>query len=771
MFGIRKRNKLKKGVIVSFIAIYFLSGFPWAALTANASASIAQTWADSILNDWTPVPGVNQGASPFGQAGTNGMLPANGPQMPSVQPTLDMNPPQSESHLPLEPVSLPSGSVVLRQEDFQLNSPGFPIQLQRQYLSDKHDHDGAFGYGWYDPYARKLQMFANFDIVEYRPDGSQVKYAFHPANSDAYVDSYDGDSLIYYNLDQGSYISDEPYGSSLVRIDRDEYRITDQEGNVYTYKGYAAPWREGQDPAAGKIIAMEDRNHNRLTFTYDSEGRLGTITDSVGRQVSFGYNGPHIVSFTDVMGRTTQYQYDGNANLSAVRLPGGTSWSYDYDSDHRLTRIASPGFGSETFAYEGGRVVEIKRNGLLAYSYRYNDDPKYVERSDVNGGNTKYVYDDRNRIVEKVDAEGGNYHYQYTDTGRISRTESPKGIATEQYDEHGRVVTQTDENGTKTETTYNEWGQPLTVHLTSSGGEEQTWSNTYDDKGNLIQTTDPMNHHKSYTYNELGLLLTETDERGSTTAHTYDAFGQLKSMKDPFGKQILYEYGEDGRLQAATNKDGGRQTFQYDTGGRITSVTDALGNKTVYNYDSYGRLSTYTDALQHAYSYTYDDFGRVKAVLEPTGALRSYSYDLYNRLTKMEGPQGAYLAYSYDKLGRWLEKSGNLGADERVHYDQAGRPTDRTVGGLRYTYAYNTMNQLDLITIGSTKPVKLSYDSWGRLTKMEMPGGRTLSRTYDPLGRVVGITDANGNTATYEYDESGNLIGITDAFGRHSTSR
>ena len=119
------------------------------------------------------------------------------------------------------------------------------------------------------PYAHKLQMFADFNMVEQRPDGSEIKYTFHPANTNQYVDSYDGDSLIYYNLDQGTYISDEPYGSKLERTSQHDYRITTPEGLIYTFKGYDAVWSV-QSKDAGKLLSVADRNGNTVSLTYDS---------------------------------------------------------------------------------------------------------------------------------------------------------------------------------------------------------------------------------------------------------------------------------------------------------------------------------------------------------------------------------------------------------------------------------------------------------------------------------------------------------------------
>ncbi|MCY9669505.1 DUF6531 domain-containing protein [Paenibacillus alginolyticus] len=236
----------------------------------KASAAYSSSL-DHFLQDMLPTPGVSQQPSLF-DSGKTGLQ--NAAATPQGVPSLGRYGEEQAGNqgMPQDPVSLPSGVLAIKQDDAIVQSPGQSITWQRLYLSERKDQLGGFGQGWLFPYEHSLRMYAGFDMVEMRPDGSQIKYAFTPGDTSQYIDSFDGDSLIYYNLDQGTYTSDEPYGSKLQRISQDEYRLTDPTGNVYTFKGYYASWRQGADPGMGKLVSVEDKNGNKTRIDYDQSG-------------------------------------------------------------------------------------------------------------------------------------------------------------------------------------------------------------------------------------------------------------------------------------------------------------------------------------------------------------------------------------------------------------------------------------------------------------------------------------------------------------------
>lgn len=376
-------------------------------------------------------------------------------------------------------------------------------------------------------------MVTDFDIIEHRPDGGQIRYTFQPSNKNEILDSYDGDSLIYYNLDNGTYISEEPYGSKLERISKNEYRITSTDGSIYSFNSYYASWRANEDPKAGKITSVQERNQNKVTLEYDSVGQIKNIADSVGRQVHFSYEDSLITSVKDVLGRTTNYHYNEQKELTKVVLPDERELSFTYNNQHQLTQMITPDNGTEVFEYENNKVSSYTKNGVRIYRYAYNQNE--VIRTDDFGASTTYKINSANRISKKTDAYGHETQYNYSSTGRLLSSYGQEGNNSYEYDEKGRVIKKRTRDGMTTNTTYNQWNDPLEVTIESGGiySSEKKWIYHYDERGNLIESQDPMGHIENWTYKANGLVSTHTDPRGNSIIYEYNSYGQVTSITDP----------------------------------------------------------------------------------------------------------------------------------------------------------------------------------------------------------------------------------------------
>lgn len=163
-------------MIITLVGGGILSGF-----TPSVSIAEAEGINDPWLDQWLPTPGVNNGNSPFvpqsqgGMSGGIGSIPQNTPVWGG---TNNVSNPSSGRSLPEEPIILPKGSVVVKEDDFFLPSYGFPITVQRLYQTEQKEQLTSFGYGWASPYDHYIQMFSDFTITEFRADGSTINYTF-----------------------------------------------------------------------------------------------------------------------------------------------------------------------------------------------------------------------------------------------------------------------------------------------------------------------------------------------------------------------------------------------------------------------------------------------------------------------------------------------------------------------------------------------------------------------------------------------------------------
>jgi YD repeat-containing protein len=225
----------------------------------------------------------------------------------------------------------------------------------------------------------------------------------------------------------------------------------------------------------GNLASITDRNNNKITFTYDSNGlmpvygtsefflsekeggpansrgiigmayKLVTITDDVNRQTNLTYNEEGLLSaITDYAGRVWRYKYDTLTNdlLSVTgpateEYPDGLSTTYTYDNHHRLLTTTDP--NGQTFfenTYDSQGRVATQKYGDGTYTFAYDPDSNETTVTDRKEHENQTVFDNRGNIVsDTITTEGlrdddPDYYttsYKYDSLGQITKILLPSG--------------------------------------------------------------------------------------------------------------------------------------------------------------------------------------------------------------------------------------------------------------------------------------------------------------------------------------------------------
>ena len=131
------------------------------------------------------------------------------------------------------------------------------------------------------------------------------------------------------------------------------------------------------------------------------------------------------------------------------------------------------------------------------------------------------------------------------------------------------------------------------VEMRGPGGERYRYG--YDANGNVVQTTDALNHTTSFAYGTTFNHLTSfTDARGNGIGYGYDARGNLTSITYADGTQETYTYDAHGNVLTATNRRGQTVAYTYNAAGQVLTKDDATtpGIDFVYTYDAAGNLTS-----------------------------------------------------------------------------------------------------------------------------------------------------------------------------------
>ena len=701
------------------------------------------------------------------------------------------------------------GNFSIGFEDLTTNSLQTPLTLTRMYDSRDRHISGDFGYGWSQA-VKNIRIYTNGPLgygwnmeydwrkgVTFNPTRSHIitvdwgngktdKFTMtaKPRNdagmgytAGIYFTPTNGStsSLLaeetpgYYMCSQGYLVDDEEYtlfdpqNWTLTTADGTKYAInstqglqsiTDKSGQMMTF-------------TSGKIEGVNEA----LTITRDTENRITSVKTSSGSKVSYTYdeNGD-LASVTDISGNVTTFKYEDHY-LTEIIDPRGVKVSKNiYDENGRLIK---------TIDADGNEIV-----------YDHNLYGREEIITDRNGGVTRYIYDQNGNVLSQTDPMGNTVTNTYDSNGNLTAKTDAMGNITSYTYNNGSIATLTDAEGNVVKNTFDTNGRVLSINAMGT----DMLSFTYDDEtGEITSMTDALGNITSYdydgknlksvsdnigtylkmTYNSDGEVISISNGIGTITDFTYDENGNCRSktIKFTMDGQVrtyveYYQYDEAGNLTRITDSDGNITSTIYNSIGKVTSATDQKGRQTKYDYDNLGNLIKITYADGTSESFTYDGEGNNLSATNRYGITVTMTYDKVGNLLSKTYPNGAKVEYAYNANYQLISETSTTGAVTKYEYDAIGRNTAIIDAlGNRTEFEYNEHSQLALMRDAKSNEYKYEYDLNGNWTKTTYPDGSFVSSEYDARGRVTSQTDQHGNVTTYVYDAADRLISVTDALG------
>jgi RHS repeat-associated protein len=555
---------------------------------------------------------------------------------------------------------------------------------------------------------------------------------------------------------------------------------------------------------------------NGTIETYNTDGKLTSVTERNGKTTALTYSGNDLVSITDANGRTTNItNSDGkitaitnpagqtytlaytNGLLAAISDPANNNWQFTYDSNGHMLTKKDPSDNTVTYTYDDqGRILtSTDPEGLVrAMSYGADNITTFTEKD---GGVWTYKYDPiLVAIIEKTDPLGNTTTYTYDEKRHLIATTYPDGTATTNtYDENGNLTSSTDALGNTTTYTYNE--QNLVTSITDAVGKQTQYS--YDAQGNMIAVTDPAGATTQYSYDARGNITSITNPLGKTTTMAYDQYNNLISVTDPAGAKITMTYDNLGNMTSQTDAAGNKTTFQYNNLNQMIKITDTAGKQTNYTYDASGNVLTTTDAngntTTNKYNYknqliqTTDALGQVTrftygatscgsgcggtdkltAVTDAKNQTTTYEYNQAGLLIRETDPLGNVTSYQYDAKGNMIAKTKPDGRTINYIHDDAGRLLERRYpNNTADIFQYDQTGNLIMATTNQNIAYYYAYDAAGRLTGVTDSNLRNIEYLYDAAGNRISMKTPEGKTISYEYNANNQLTKIT-ANGKNFT--
>lgn len=540
-----------------------------------------------------------------------------------------------------------------------------------------------------------------------------------------------------------------------------------------------------------------------MTFTYDINGLLETVTHPSGQ--------------------TQTFFYDTTKNLIKIEYPDGSEKLYHYENAsfaHHLTGIS---------------YVEPDTTTTRYSTYAYDSSGKAISTEHAGGVQEFTLTYDSATQTTVDDALGTEYVYTFSENlgvknlvSKVNQTDS-KSLA-QTFDSSNNLTCRKDEEGNVTTYTYNSSNQRISMTEGQTGtcasptSTAATRTTTYDyvsadldllttvtapsvksgeDKTTTIAYGDSNHPYLPTTITQSGFTPSGTAVTRSTTL-TYTTDGQLATVNGPrtdVTDTTTFDYydcttgDECGQLESVTNALSQVTTFDtYDGNGRVTQMTDPNGVETDYTYDGRGRVTsivqTPTVGTARTTGYTYNAAGNVTSVTFPDSTTLTYTYNAAQLLTRVTDEQDNYISYTYDLKGNRTEEkvydpNDTLVRQVTTAYDLRNRVSSINAGGSLTELVYDAIGNLTEETDPNENPSTThDYDALSRLTEtvdaisgettydytvtdqlaeVVTPNGATTQYVYDDLGNLLEEVSPDRGTTDYTYDAAGNALTRTDA--------
>ncbi|HSL82465.1 MAG TPA: RHS repeat-associated core domain-containing protein [Thermoanaerobaculia bacterium] len=519
---------------------------------------------------------------------------------------------------------------------------------------------------------------------------------------------------------------------------------------------------------AGRHLRTLDglTGEERLTVSYDPDGRLAELVDEDGNRTRIEREGPSDVAIVSPFGERTDLALDENGFLASVTNPAGETHRFEYGAGGLLTKITTPRGHSSEYTYSlFGRLLAAQdaAGGTKTLSRRARSGAYETSLETGLGVTTSY----------------GGVRRTGSVTERTVTT--PAGLRVDTVTQaDGRRITSLPD-GTVREVEIGPdprfgMSQPLIRRLEVTTPSGLTSTLTRVRVANLTQSEDPLSLsllRDTWTLNGRRRVeefrrstgtLTSTSPEGRRQTTVVDALGRPVRISVPGVEDTSFAYDGAGRVSRIAQGTGDLQravSFGYDDLGRLEDVLDPLGRSFGFAYDEAGRVIRQTLPDGRTVAVEYDENGNPTAVVPPGRPPHFFRYTPVDAVEEYEPPELDFgppaTTYSYDRDRRLVEVTRPDGKTVGIAYDPAGRPETilHPAGVVSLAYEPDS-GQLSSVSTGETA-VSYAYD--GSLltgTTWSGPVEGTVGRTYDE-NFWLRARSVNGSPITFDYDDDGLL--------------
>ncbi|MEZ5425871.1 MAG: RHS repeat-associated core domain-containing protein [Pyrinomonadaceae bacterium] len=580
--------------------------------------------------------------------------------------------------------------------------------------------------------------------------------------------------------DSGKGVVDDPLAFVRTRAKFDEYgnliEQIDANGKItrteFDPAFHAYPVRV-TTPIPGDGMNSADAAFETVTTYEMSSGLPLSITDLNGRETTFEYDWETLRLKRLVPpagGSIVEKTYNDQANEFWVKSRTQIDQNKWIESTAYFDGLGRP-FKTEKIDEKGNIIVEKEfdssgRVSRMSNPYRVGEAKNW----------TTNVYDDAGRLREAISPDGAKIRKK---TGVLIS------------DLVGTTAEITDQAGKKRTGVYDALGRILRV-VEDPEGQNLKTDYLFDQLGNLRKTVQGEQVRYFWVDSLNRLLYSKQPEQEPNPE-----FSETDPLTGNAQWSAKYEYDEKGNMIRTTDARGVSVEAVYDNLDRIISrdYSDSTPDVSFF-YDgtgldsvpenSKGKITRISNSVSETRNTGFDNLGRIKSLEQSTGGRifrTSYVYNLGGDITEATYPSGRKIFNAYDQNGDLVQVSGIKAnqSEERIYlnqisYNPGGEIEKMRLGNGRWeTAEFNQRQQVTKIGLGYSDTdsglLKIEYgygdenQNNGSLLqqKIKIPG---LSNeiiqdyAYDSLNRLESARETTASQISwqqsFDYDRYGN---------------
>jgi RHS repeat-associated protein len=517
----------------------------------------------------------------------------------------------------------------------------------------------------------------------------------------------------------------------------------------------------------GNVVQVS-KGERTNTNTFDPKGRFVLTTADFGGNTNtfqYRYSDGALLSETNYQGHTTTHSFSaGQSFVTTTELPDGKivtktlEWIGNKEGFRKKESITHGNIVTEDFNLASQKVSQTfkgYKGAIRTSTYSYNTNGSLHQEISL-GVTTTYNYDDFGRPLN-ITNPMGTVTYSY-DCLTITKNSPLAGSEVTTYDAMGNLVQVSGSNGT---VNYTYFPSGLVKEIDANNGIKTEM--TYDERGNQLSLKDPSAGITTFMYNAFNELEQQTSADGITTVIHYNPNGSISDKTVGGNTLVTYNYfnsgSKKGLLKEAT-REGVTEKFDYDIYGRpVSKIVTGVGKTftTSYIYNQEGRLETLNYPTGLAVKYIYDEVGNVTTIFNAAN----------NELIWSGNSKNAQEMWTRYSLGNGIETHFAYNAKYMLESISTGtypapKPYLYPISVFRLRYSYNDKGQLterlEQRLSGAELKENFNYDNYNRLDLSQVLGKDPFVVSYIENGNVL----STSQSSNYDYSTTQNPYAVIE---------